>query len=163
MRNLKTTRLLWNNLSQYKQIELILTCTNVTIFFRTISEKATMDSNKTDLLDQVRDKIIELVDLPDILTALRKYNILDHKDQEKVCRVSDTTQRKNYEVIFELVKSRGDRAFWIFCHSVENKAPGIYRNLHNNPNVNARDNCAICNEEYGDFKCQYCLGKSLLK
>ena len=122
-----------------------------------------MDSNKMDLLDQVREKIAESVDIPDILTGLHKYNILGHQDQEKVYQVSDITQRKNYDVLFELVKSRGDRAFWAFCHSLEKKAPEIYRNLHDNSNVNARDNCAICNEEDGDFNCQYCLGKSLLK
>ena len=122
-----------------------------------------MDSNNMDLLDQVREKIVESVDIRDILTGLRKYNILDRGDQEKVYQVSDITRRKNYEVLFKLVKSRGDRAFWAFCHSLEKKAPGIYKNLHDNSNVNAKDNCTICNEEGGDFNCQYCLGKSLLK
>ena len=116
-----------------------------------------------DLLDQVREKIVKSVDILDILIDLRKYNILDHKDQENVCQVSNLTEQKKYEVLFKLIKSSGDRAFWAFCHSLENKAPKIYRNLHDNSNVNARDNCAICSEESGDFKCQYCLGKSLLK
>ena len=138
---------------------------SVAIFFlfRAIGEKTTMDSNSMDLLDQERERIVESVDILDILTGLRKYNFLDHKDQESVYQVSDITQRKNYEVLFKLVKSRGDRAFWAFCHSLENKAPVIYRNLHDNSNVNARDNCAICIEEDGDYKCQYCLGKSFIR
>ena len=106
---------------------------------------------------------MESVDIRDILTGLRKYNILDHKDQENVYQVSDITQRKNYEVLFELVKSRGHKAFWAFCHSLENKSPAIYSNLHDISNVNARDNCTVCTEEDGDFKCQYCLGKSFIR
>ena len=69
-----------------------------------------------DLLDHVREEIVESVHNLDILTDLRKHSILDHKDQENGYQVSDITQRKNYEVLFELVKSRGDKAFWVSYH-----------------------------------------------
>ena len=74
------------------------------------------NSNSMDLLDHVREEIVESVHILDILIGLRKHNILDHKDQENGYQVSDITQRKNYEVLFELVKSRGYKAFWVFYH-----------------------------------------------
>ena len=132
-------------------------------FFFFFTERSVKNSNSMDLSDHVREEIVESVDILDILTGLRKHNILDNKDQENIYQASDRTQSKNYEVLFEIIKTKGDKAFWAFCHSLKNKAPVIYSNLHDISNVNARHDCAICIEEDGYFKCQYCLGKSFIR
>ena len=136
-------------------------CANIFNFLsRTISEITTMDANKMDLLDQLREKIVESVDIPNTIIDLRKYNIFDQDDQDKFHQMSNLTSREKCSTLLSLVKSRGDRAFWAFSHLFKTKTPEIYMALHDNCKVNAKEDCAMCKIEDGFSMCQNCLGES---
>lgn len=120
-----------------------------------------MEYWQIEKLDQALYEIERSLDVRGILLRLQVSSIFDGNDSELV--LNDSVYRTEGEKrvkIVEILKTRGSRAYFLFCHYAREKSPQIYQMLHDADNNNIA-NCVVCSgREIAEFKhCAHCNGK----
>lgn len=124
-----------------------------------------MESWMLTKLDQSMIDLSKSLDINDILLRLRVSNIFDDYDKELV--MNDCIHKTDFDKrlkIIELLRTRGPKAYWKFCHYIRQRSPNIFKRLHDEESNEYGDKfCPVCNPQddsqvYESPKCDYCTG-----
>lgn len=109
-------------------------------------------------LDRNLEELSRSLPLRHVLLHLQAANIFDHNDSELLMNdsVYQSEAEKRIKIVDEL-KTRGCRAYWLFCHYIKERCLHIYFSLHDDV-INEENICSVCNGEEESQQCNYCKG-----
>lgn len=121
-----------------------------------------MEDWQRALLDNSLLEITKSLDIRDTILKLRARNILNEDDEQLIMNDSvNKIDSEKRQKIVDILKTRGKRAYWAFCHIVRNKTPFIFDCLHKceNENDKVEEVCLDCTgEENLSNCCNSCTG-----
>ena len=126
-----------------------------------------MESWMLTKLDQSLIELSRCLDINDTILRLRVSNIFDDYDKELI--MNDAVHKTDFDKrlkIIEVLKTRGPKAYWKFCHYIKQRCPNIFKKLHDEP-LTENDTeilCPVCQPQvdspFSDQpQCDYCTGR----
>ena len=115
-----------------------------------------METWQRDRLETGLNDITKDLDYKHCILQLRVKLIFDENDgQEIINEVRNPTDVLKRLSLINILKTRGNNAYWTFCHIIRSKHPDLFDALHELPEDKESQPCTVCGHE-GDSQ-QHCV------